>query len=112
MSTRLNDIANELNNRAQELAQTPDLEQVARALHNAAGVIRLVDRGGAPLTGVHRVAFILLGNRDATQRFVRKMLDGAGLSEVEFTLIPATAAELEARYRQIDAAAAPNGSPR
>lgn len=53
MSTRLNDIANEINDRAHELAKTPALEIVSRALHEAAELIRAVDRavddGPAPV---------------------------------------------------------------
>ncbi len=50
MSTRLNDIANEIGNLAYELADRgdPELSEVAIALHAAAQRIRAVDRQPEP----------------------------------------------------------------
>lgn len=104
MSTRLNDISNQLRELAHEIGRNPYLAGIARDLHQAADTVSIIDFGdygatdAAPFhgTGVHRVAFILKGNEDATRRVVRRMLDTAGLTEVAFTMTPTTEMPTEA----------------
>jgi len=88
MSTRLNDIANELANRADEVARV-GLDDVADRLRECARQVRLADQD-VDDTGVHRVEVVLKGDRDAVQRFVRRMLNAAGLDLTAFTITPTT----------------------
>lgn len=106
MSSRLNDIANELDARAAELANDlgfaeESMRPIATALHGAAQLLREHDRGESPLTGCHRVSFIILGSSGAVSRTVRRMLDNEGLEQVAFQMAPATRLELAERYDQI-----------
>lgn len=50
---------------------------------------------------MYRVTFLVVGGEYAIRGCVRRMLDDAGLEQVEFKVEPATKEEIEERARQI-----------